>query len=221
MFTIYQNTRGEEHSFDSFEKRMIQICNEHRKNNRALAFAFILYDFQNPHIWKILNDGGYWLALHHISGKYITVFSLHYKEPGHTKRMNDFDGFNMLTSIPTNFNPSRGTNKLVSKYFGDDININYPAILFFQVDDNKIIDSLLIDLREEQIEPAFLELKEYMKKAVSALKNTSSESKKNLNEIFDCLEREVKYTQRVRKIKRVTENAGNIIGLISSIKGLF
>ena len=79
MYTIYQNTTNEGYDINSFTECMISICNEHKKANRVLAFAFILYDFENPHLWKVLNDQVYWLALNEISGKYLTVFSLNYK----------------------------------------------------------------------------------------------------------------------------------------------
>ena len=118
---------------------MIHICNQHRKKNRALAFAFILYDFENPHLWKILNDREYWLALNRISGEYLTVFSLNYKE----KRWPRSGYTHMLLNVPVNFNPSIGTNELIEKYFGKTIQMRYPAILFFQVDNEKVIDSLL------------------------------------------------------------------------------
>lgn len=93
--------------------------------------------------------------------------------------------------------------------------------MFFQVDNESVIDSLLIELKEERIEPAFLELKDYLKSSVEALKQISLENRGNIKEIFDCLESNVKSTQSIKKVKRVFKNAGNIIGLISSIKGLF
>lgn len=225
MYTIYHNSNDEGHSFQSFKEEMIQICNQHRIEKRALAFAFILYDFENPQLWKVLNDNVYWLSLNEISGEYITVFSLNYKEhkkPVQRKRQSHgFGGFEFLTNIPTNLNPSKGTNELISKYFGDEIQVKYPAVLFFQVDNENIIDSLLIELKEERIEPAFLELKDYLESSVEALKQISPENRGNIKEIFDCLERNVESTQSVKKVKRIFKNAGNLIGLIASIKGLF
>lgn len=226
MYTIYHNSNNKGHSLQSFKEEMIQICNQHRNEKRALAFAFILYDFENPHLCKVLNDNEYWLSLNEISGEYITVFSLNYKEPKKTiqrkqRQSNSFGGFEFLTNIHTNLNPSKGTNELISKYFGDKIQVKYPAVLFFQVDNESVIDSLLIELKEELIEPAFLELKDYFKSSVEALKNVLPENRGNTIEIFDCLERNVESTRSIRKVKRVFKNAGNLIGLISSIKGLF
>jgi hypothetical protein len=192
------------------------MCNRHRDNGKALAFSFILYDFTNPHLVKILKDQDYWLALNKISGEYLTVFSLHYE----FKRKRRPNIAPMLLSLPIDWNPSEGTNKLIKNYFGN-ISVRYPAILFFQVNDNSVIDSLLIELKEEEIEKAFLELKGYIKSAVDALKGISAGNRQNYREVFDCLERKVESAQANKKIKRILKDSGNIIGLISSIKGLF
>ena len=79
MYKIFLNSKNEALSFNSFKDKMIEICNSHREKNKALAFAFILYDFENPQISKVLNDEEYWLALNKISGEYLSVFSINYK----------------------------------------------------------------------------------------------------------------------------------------------
>jgi hypothetical protein len=223
MYTIFQNSTEEGFDLESFSKRMIDICNDHRKQNRAMAFAFILYDFQNPQVWKVLNDREYWLALNAISGKFLTVFSLNYRPPERRKRRRDDSDtyIHMLTDIRTTFNPSEGTNALIDKYFGEQLEVSYPAILFFQVNQNAVVDSLLIELREQEIEPAFLEMQEYIIRAVEALRRIQSENKGNIKEIFDCLEHEVRSARNVRRFKRVAKGAGGIVDLISSIKGLW
>ena len=223
MYTIFQNSTEEGFEFKSFSKRMIDICNDHRNQNRAIAFAFILYDFQNPQVWKVLNDREYWLALNEISGKYLTVFSLNYTPPVRRTRHRDMDdgNYHMLTDVRTTFNPAEGTNLLIDKYFGPQFEVSFPAILFFQVSRNAVVDSLLIELREQQIEPAFLELRDYIQRAVDALTRIEPENNANINEIFDCLEREVRSGRSVRKFKRIAKAAGGISELLSSIKGLW
>ena len=64
----------QELSSDTFSQSIIDVCEKHRIDSRALAFAFILYDFNNPQIFKILNDRDYWNALHTISGKYLSIY---------------------------------------------------------------------------------------------------------------------------------------------------
>lgn len=223
MYTIYQNSKQEDHNFDSFREEMMKICSRQKEEQRALAFAFILYDFENPHLWKVLNDNQYWLALNEISGEYLTVFSLNYKEKKEIKKKFDIRSrvAYRLSTVTTTSNPSIAIEELVYKYFGENISVSYPAILFFQVDNEVVIDSLLIELKEELIEPAFNELKEYFKISVEALKQIKPENRNNSKVVFDRLERKVKSTSQIKKIKRAIKNGGNIIGLISSVKGLF
>lgn len=226
MYDIYLNSDDSIHSFNSFRDKMIEICNQHRNENRALAFAFILYDFHNPHLRKVLEDNAYWLALNEISGKYLTVFSLNYTKERQKsrrpvrrrpRRNNEIE---FLTLINTSQSPAESSNELIQKYFGT-IEVKYPSILFFQVDNDTVTDTLLIQLDEETIEQGFLELKSYIQSAVETLEKIENENKFNIDIIFDNLESNVKSTKSMRKFKRVTKNAGGLIGLISSIKGLF
>ena len=93
--------------------------------------------------------------------------------------------------------------------------------LLFQVYDNSVIDSLLVELKEEEIEKTFLELKDYLKEAALALKKIAPKNKQNLKEIFNCLELELNSAARARKVRRVTKDAGKIIGFFSAIKGMY
>lgn len=219
MYPIYmhENVGAEGMDFGSFSKKMVEICNEHKQANRALAFGFILCDFDNPQIWKILNDREYWLALNEISGEYLSVFNLNYRSTQGKPR--GLYELRYLTNLSTNLNPRVATNTLIQKYFKED-RVNYPAILFSQVDNNSVIDSLLIDLKEQEIEKAFLELKNYLIEAVSALKNIRPENRQNAKEVFNCLEAEVKSLKTARRIKRIVQNMSSVTSLISSIKDI-
>jgi len=215
MYNIYENNIDKGLDLGLFNKRMIDICNEHRRQNRAMAFAFILYDFENPQVFKILNDMEYWIALNKISGKYLTIFSLNYQLPQKDSTLHG------LVPIPIMVSPSVATNGLIRKYFGSDLVVTYPAILFFQVSHDSVVDSLLVTLVEEHIESAFLELKDYIKRAVESLERIHPENKWNIKEIFDALDREVRSARNMRKLKRVVKGAGGIAELISLVKGLF
>lgn len=217
MYKIYQNNTGKGYEIDEFSKKMIKICNEHKRKGKALAFAFILYDFRNPHFTKMLNDRDYWLAFNEISGNFLSIFSFDYKI-NNIDKDRQLDSYGLLTPIQVSSNHSKSTNTLIKKYFESELPLTFPAVLFFQVDNDEILDSLLIELYEEQIELAFIELKKYIEKAVKALNKIDPENKKNIQEIFNCLENEVKSEKVNRKIKRITKNAGGIMGLISSIK---
>ena len=62
MSKIHNHIKEESYDFESFKEQMLNICMKHRADGRAQAFAFILFDFTNPHISKIINDRDYWLA---------------------------------------------------------------------------------------------------------------------------------------------------------------
>jgi hypothetical protein len=202
--------------FETFSNKMVEICNKHKQADKALAFGFILCDFDNPQIWKILNDREYWLALNEISGKYLSLFSLNYNPPVQEKHRDIYE-LSYLTNISINQNPRIATNTLIQKYFKE-TEVNYPAILFFQVDNSSVIDSLLIDLKEQEIEKAFLELKNYIIRSVSALRKIAPENRQNVREIFNCLETEIKSLRTARTIKRIAQNIISIKELLSSIK---
>jgi hypothetical protein len=200
MYNIYQNTSNEQHSVESFKERMIEICNEHREQGRALAFAFILYDFTNPHISQVLANNAYWQALNEISGSFLTVFSLHHQEPPAPNYNPNI--IHNMTMVPTWSNPRDDTNSLIRKYLGEDISVTFPAILFFQVDGRSVIDSILIELNEDYIEPSFNEIRSHITNAVNALQRIHEENRGNLREIYNCLEREVTEARFTRNFKR-------------------
>jgi len=60
MFPIFEQgkKRGINHSLDSFLERFITICTNAKKNNIRKTFAFILYNFENQNLRKILKDDG-------------------------------------------------------------------------------------------------------------------------------------------------------------------
>lgn len=79
MIPIYLHDKSghDSYFYDEFESDFLRICETHREEGRALAFAFILYDFTSPQVAKVLRDQDYWNALDQLSGKYLTVFSFH------------------------------------------------------------------------------------------------------------------------------------------------
>lgn len=227
MFTVNINTEDRGSSYEQFEREFLNICNQHRNDNRALVFAFLLYDFENFQIAKILDDPHYWISLNTISGDYLTVFSLHYKaEDMKLKIMemmqNKMDQtsnkeFNM---IPTNGNPSLETNKLIKKYFGDEINVKYPSVLFFQVQNSNVCDYRLIQLDQREIEASFLELKKYIEVAAKALQKVNRENKNNVNEIFSLIDQSVAGIRLGIQIKKGVKTVTSLTELASSVVGL-
>ena len=76
---VYKIDNGSTKPLDTnrFLEVLIKTSKKHQKENRALAFAFVIYNFENPAIAKILRDSDYWNALNKIAGKYLTIFYIH------------------------------------------------------------------------------------------------------------------------------------------------
>jgi len=64
MYRILKNSRGQGYEYESFKKEFIEICEGHKNDSKALAFAFILYKTESPELIKLLEDDDYWSALH-------------------------------------------------------------------------------------------------------------------------------------------------------------
>lgn len=222
MYSILLNSENKGYSFDSFYQEFIEICHAHKNEDKALAFAFILYDFQDAHINKIINDQEYWLSLNAISGRYLTVFSIHYK-PELNRRKTNFNNnrtIGFMTSVSYFNNPSDNSNLLLKKYFGANITIKYPAVMFFQIQNNEILDYTLVELEQERIEESFLELKNYISKAVDVLKGISKEYRNNTGEIFSLVRDEVRGERTKIQIKKGIKKLTSAAELGATIVGL-
>ena len=226
MFTVHINSENRKSSYEQFEREFTKICNEHRNQNRALVFAFILYDFENPQIAQVLENPHYWLSLNSISGDYLTVFSLHYKAEDIKAKLMDMMNRKLgnvekhLTMINTEHNPSNDTNHLIRKYFGTDIKIKYPAVAFFQVKDDNVSDYRLIQLDQQGIEPSFLELKRYIEVAAHALKEVNRENKGNVDELFNLVDQSVVGIRQGIQIKKGIKTVTSITELAATVVGL-
>ncbi len=87
MIPIYEqgDGRGVGHSFDSFHRRFLQICEEHVESNRAHSFAFIFYDLDDGSLKSILRDQGVFTKLDRLVRSRLSLFYLHNPKP-HTAR---------------------------------------------------------------------------------------------------------------------------------------
>ena len=80
-------------------------------------------------------------------------------------------------------------SSLLEKYFNLRKTIRLPAILFFQVSNNEIIGTHLVQLTKEKVEDAFLEIKEIISAAAEAVSEVKEENYGNDYEIFNLIER--------------------------------
>jgi hypothetical protein len=220
MYPVFLNSR-ESGSFQDLYTNLIEICKSHKKDDRALAFAFILYDFTNEAIREALQQETKWDALHTLSGKYLTVFSIHSKPIRRVRAKSNKPGdgyIHMLTSISSYDTPEESEQLLIDKYF--DKEVSFPSLLFFQVDDDKVIESILIELKEKGAQDTYYEIKEYIAAAVKALKKIEPNSRNNHKEIFRQVMGNVEQVKAYKDAKRVGTKViplVRFIGLISKL----
>jgi len=184
----------------AFAQSIIDMCQKHRNDGRALAFAFILYDFTNPEISKVLNDREYSSALHTISGHYLSIYYIHSREETFGEDLDAVSGVENRALYPIKADNSPDMMlPVLKRYLKTDEEVKNPSILFFQVDADMISDYFLIKLSEERVEDSFLELKAYISSAVDRLQMISKENYGNLQPIFECLKEGVK-SVRFRRV---------------------
>ena len=154
---IYPDLKGG-HS-KNLEKYILTVCEKHKAENRAMAFAFIVSDLDDPQIRKVLRDSDYIQALHNISGEFLTIFYLNdnyvEKTISKAKVSNKIRlelGVQKIDA-PQNFSPKFLAQKLLNRD-----NLPSPSILFFQVDNNDIIDHTFAQIRKDKIEDSFNEI---------------------------------------------------------------
>jgi hypothetical protein len=222
MYPIFINEAGKGLDYDEFKDNLISICNTHLLENRASAFAFIIYDFSNEHVRKILGDKEYWESLHMISGKYLTVFSLF---EGPTKQIIERKKSMWRTtmsydavSVRTDQSIDVSYKEIIASFFGNET-FNAPSILFFQVEKDKISKSFFVELKEEKIEEGFLEIKKLIQQAIEAVKGISKENIGNYKEIFDLIESNVKASVRWKSINKISKKIFSIKDFISLFTG--
>lgn len=197
---VFENGSIHELKSADFSHGIIELCEKHREESRALAFAFLIYDFCNPQIIKVLEDVDYWNALNTISGKYLSIYYIHSREEQFAEDLVGADDFETRGMHPINAGGSFShVLPMLKTYLALDKNVKLPSILFFQVEGKLISDYFLIELSEERIEKSFIELKNYILAAVERLQMIDPENYGNFQPIFDSLKQGVEST-RFRKV---------------------
>ena len=182
---------------------ILTICNEHKRTNRALAFAFILYNFKNPQIYKILRDEDYWRALNETSGRYLSIFYISQQDNYFGQDLAESDGREQrgLHGLRTR----EQLIPLLKPYFELEEKIELPTVLFFQEHDGLLTDYFLLGLDENKMEDSFIELQQYIQTAVDNLEKITKDNYRNSQEIFNQLKSGVEGQRLKRKIFRVTQ----------------
>jgi hypothetical protein len=187
---------------EELQNIILEICQSHHKENKALAFAFIFFDFDNPQISKVLSDINYWKALNKISGKFLSVFHLHTSEDFFAEDLKKFNDNDLMTKNLYNTGISPSKIAKLKHFIEPTESIKTPSILFFQTNGTVILDSFIVELKEEKTEESFLEIKDYIKSAVDSLLKVTPENKDNRQPIFDLIESNVQSKQFKRNFSR-------------------
>ncbi|MBL4676061.1 MAG: hypothetical protein JKY70_07665 [Mucilaginibacter sp.] len=148
MIPIYEQGKGQGigYGFNNFLRRFVTICEEHQHDQRARAFAFILYDFENTAIRKVLKLQGGFARLDRLSGHDISIFYLH-------------SGSRDI---------SRTFNEIFMGSFGLSQTHQLPLVLFFNMRDGDVEGVEVYPLEQDNIAFAFDEvfgiIEDYVKK---------------------------------------------------------
>lgn len=182
------NIKGQNISKDEFILNFLHICKSHQNSQRALAFAFIIYDYTSPHITKILNDNDYWNSLNKIAGNFLTVFHADCRFPTLNSKVIRFRNgvaYNSMFGIQTeNDDPSIISFAILENYFGISEPVKIPSILFFQVDNMEITDYMFLNLKENEIEKTYNEIYEILNEVTATLKGISPDCYHNNGPVF-------------------------------------
>lgn len=192
---------------DNLRNYIMQVCQTHKSENRALAFAFIVADLHNPHVNKILHDHNYINALHEISGKTLTVFFLMDNYVNRTI-IDSSNSNRILLELGVqslNGPPSLMPKQLAEILIEEEI-LETPCILFFQVEDYNVTDFFITKLNENRIEDGFLEIKDIIEKAVKSLAIVKPENRKNSKELFNLIQLEIESSEFWKNANKVYKN---------------
>ena len=193
---IFEDGHIHEINTDQFSNGIIHLCEKHRQESRALAFAFLIYDFTNPQVIKVLEDQDYWNALNAISGKFLSIYYIHSHEKNFAEDLKKSSFSEMRGLHPINTGISyNDLFPMLKKHLALNGNVKLPSILFFQVERKLLSDYFLIELSEEGIENSFNELKKYIVSAVKRLKMITPENYGNFQSIFENLKQEIRSTR--------------------------
>lgn len=186
------------------KKDILRICNEHRKNNRARIFAFVLTDFHTTEANHFVLNSEFWNTLHTLSGHFLTIFHLDFKSEEVNK---------LFRTGQTEFVKEQYDNffKSLNNIFDTDEfdKIKCPAILFFQTEQAEILDFFCQELDSNNLQNNMYDLKDYIKSAVESVSKLPEENLNNSSEIYQLLKLSVEskktkkvWTSRIMKAVR-------------------
>ena len=203
MITIceYNDGRCADYRPQEFVDRFLSICAEHRDQKRAMLFAFLIYDFLNPQVIKVLKDHDYWTSLDILAGSFVSVFAFH--------SPTDNSASSSTTRLPQ-FNAPVIT--ILNQHFGIS-NATMPTLLFFQVADEAIAGQQIVKLRATTVETAFEEINSILKDAISAVSDVTPENFGNAEAIFTLVSQQLSQRHTIVQLQKVAKQLKSVASI--------
>src|SRR5688572_4767631 len=142
---LFGPARAQGYQFKDFQSTVLRICDEHQRERRACAFAFILHDSTQPEVSRALQDREYWTSLNAISGHDLTVFAVHVMHLRDAGQLDIEEYASKASQIGAR------TRTVLQVTFGLE-DVTFPALLFFQVEDGAVLGTRLVSLRAKTMD---------------------------------------------------------------------
>ncbi len=185
----------------------LMSCSKQEQQNQVWVFAFILYRHSDLSLARILADEHCLNAFNQISGDKLCVYSLEESvklpriaQSSHTvssqpssQSSSSFTTQMMFTIQYPKLENIVSPDKITDAIFTEDIlneKLTYPSILFFEVENERISDSVLYPLREEKQNELEKEIMGCFKRVDSYLKE--HKEGEELSAIFDDIKERIK-----------------------------
>jgi hypothetical protein len=147
---MQEGPRGIGMGYKGFIAKFEAICQEHLRDGRARAFAFVFYDMTNGVVRRALRDAHGFRSLHEMTGKDITLFYLHDR------------------AIEAHW---RGFNKVFMAALGVEQQAVPPCMVFFRVHGEQLEDVSIYHIDEQTEDPVLVvaELEQYVDDAIKRM----------------------------------------------------
>jgi len=183
-----QNNQGQFSGINELTEYIMETCANHFKEKRALAFALIVYDFEDPQVMEILQNQKYFDALDYISGNKLTVFYIHSQYLDYQSKVaTESNLMHIELGVQKINGPVNASPKFIAENLINKKNLPSPSVLFFTVSENVITNFTIAQLRHQEVEKGFIELKVIIKKGVESLSKVQEDYHENKPEIFNLI----------------------------------
>jgi hypothetical protein len=204
--------------FESFKNDFLGICEAHRAQGRALAFAFILFDRSHPYVRSALAQQNYWDALNQRAGRYLSVFSLDARPPATTEPEAELR-LMYVVDAPRHDH----IHLALSQHFDGLDEAKLPCVLFFQVADAQVIDMTLVTLAGTNLSETYNELEAVIGTAADSVARVEDDNAQNAQEIFNLITGALRDRQTRRGLLRlyhVVRPFADLAGVVQLIRFL-